>query len=138
MQTVTIMTADMVYTILLCKIMGLVLTIMMLGLLCNRKHFQAMAESLVRTPAMHFAATIVPLVLGSILIVTHNNWAGGYYTVLVSLVSWLIFISGLVRALLPDMWIGMVQKNHKSAMIYVVFAILLIIGLILLYGGFFG
>ena len=122
MQT-TLITVDMAYTLLLAKIIGLTLTILMLGLLFNRKHFQAMAASLVTTPAIHFAATLLPLIVGSILVVTHNNWVGNYSVILVTLVGWLVFISGLVRALLPDMWISTVQKNHKSPIIYVVFII---------------
>ena len=133
----TAATVNMDYTLFLCKIMGLCLTIFMLGLLFNRKHFLEMASSLVSTPAMHFAATIVPLVLGAMVIVTHNVWSDGYTPMLVTLIGWIMFVSGVVRALLPTFWVNTVRNHYAGVLVIIVQVILFIIGIILLYCGFF-
>lgn len=127
--------ADMVYTIMLSKIIGICLTILPLGMLFNRKHFQAMAVSVVNTPAIHFLAALLPLILGSIIVITHTDYQE-IMCILIGVIGWLLLIGGAFRALFPTIWVNTVSKHYASGAITFVMVILLLVGIALLYAGF--
>lgn len=126
----------MEYSVELARFLGLVLTIMCLGLLIHRKHFLQIADNLVVSPAVQFVGTIVPLIVGSFIIVTHNIWVGNW-TVLVTLVGWLIFLAGTFRAFFPTAWISTVKAKSHGAGPIIASIVLLIVGIVLLFCGFY-
>ena len=127
--------SDQIYTVFLSKIIGICLTVLMLGILFNRKHFKEMASSIINTPSIQFVAALLPLILGSIIVITHTGY-DDVACVLIGIIGWLAFISGIVRALFPTFWINKMSKHYSGAGVVVVSIILLIIGIALLYAGF--
>ncbi len=123
------------YSIFLARWLGLILTIIGLGLLFNRKHFLSIATSVEHTAAAQFVATLLPLTLGSLLIISHNVWTG--WPIIITILGWIFFISGIFRAWMPTVWLNAIHKNKETALPMVVFFIVFIIGLVLLYFGFF-
>jgi hypothetical protein len=125
----------MSYSIELARFLGLFISIISLGLLINRKHFLEVADNLVVSPSVQLVATILPLILGSFIIVTHNIWNSDW-TVLVTIVGWLIFLAGVFRAFFPAAWINIIKTKSHGAFPAVMGVIFFIIGLILLWFGF--
>ena len=126
----------MIYTILLARFLGIMFVVVNLGILFNRKQFLAFANSLVNTPSSQVFASILPTALGSFLIVTHNQWTGGWPVVLVSVIGWIIFLVGLFRIFFPQTWVSAITKRKDTAFPIVMSCIWLIIGIVLLYLGF--
>ena len=132
------MVAQAAYTILLCKILGLTLTVLMLGLLLNPKHFESMAESLLNTPAAHLPATIMPLLLGSAILATHNDFGLAHSAILVTLFGCFCFATGFTRAIFPDFWMSRVRAVQGSGKMRKFFMGMMGLGIIFLYSGFLG
>lgn len=132
------MTANVAYTILLCRVLGLTLTVMMMGLLLNRQHFEAMAESLLNTPAAHMPAALVPLLVGSFILVTHNDFGFAHSAILVTLFGCFCFATGFTRAVFPDFWMSRVKACKDFSKMRNFFMGMLALGVVFLYSGFLG
>ncbi|NNM59489.1 MAG: hypothetical protein HKM04_06690 [Legionellales bacterium] len=78
---------------------------------------------------------VITLILGIILVLSHNDWVKNW-TVLVTIMSWIIFVSGISRLLFAECHQGMLRKmsNHAHFRLFGILPIIL--GIIFLYLGF--
>jgi len=120
---------------MLAQILGLFFSIMGIGLICNHVHVQKAVGAVVQNHAIQLLLSLLPLLLGSILIVIHNNWAW-CWTVIITLVGWLIFIAGIIRTVFTEFWIQNVKRRYKKVQFDIVGFVLLALGLVLAYFGF--
>lgn len=125
----------MYQSVMLAQLLGIFLTVMGLGMLLNKQHMREVAANIPSNPGAQFAATLVPLLFGTYLVVAHNYWIAGW-PVLVTIVGWFIFLVGVFRALFPAFWLARV-KQFGHGVPNAVGTVGLIIGLILVYFGFF-
>ncbi|MBY0377227.1 MAG: hypothetical protein K2Q33_01520 [Gammaproteobacteria bacterium] len=118
----------------LAKFLGVFFTILGLGIMVNQAHIKKVMAVVAENAQAQFVAGIIPLLLGSYIVVVHNVWVASWI-VLVTIVGWLIFIAGVVRIILTGFWIGRVRALHDKAPVALIGAIIFILGLVL---GFFG
>ena len=123
-------------TVILAKFLGVFFLVFGCGFLFNREHGAAVAADLVKHPAVQLLAGVIPLLVGSWVVATHNNWVQGW-SVLVTVVGWLMLLVGIFRLWFTAAWVAMVEGKEEHIAIIGGF-ITLIIGILLAYVGFFG
>ena len=122
-------------SVFLAKSMGLFFAAMGIGLILNGKHFLAAAKEIQSSHASQLIAGVVPLLLGSFLVSSHNIWVS-HWTVLVTIVSWLFLISGLYRLWFSEHWVKTIKAVTANASgMNFMGVVVVILGFALLYFG---
>ena len=124
-------------SIFIARILGLYLTIFGLLVLLRPAQFRAIVNAYMESPPIVFLGGIVGLIMGIILVVSHNIWAADW-RVVITILSWIILIKGINHLFFPSVPRKMARTLLGSSWILVPGAIDLLLGLFLVYKGFFG
>ena len=121
-------------SIFLAKVLGLYLVIVPLAVLVNRKHLPRLVEEFSTNVGLNILASIFALVLGLLLVVSHNVWTADW-RVLVTILGWLTLAKGVVRLLFLERMQKLSALSLKPwwAVVLVLFVL---VGLYLSYVGF--
>ena len=122
-------------SIFLAKVISLYLIISSIAIFVNSSKFHLMLNEVISTPSNIFLAGIITLIIGILLVVSHNVWQANW-RVVITIIAWLTFISGIIRVVLPQFAFDMFKKTTKEAF-FIIAAIALLVGLYLGYFGFF-
>ena len=101
-------------SIFLARVLGLYLVIVPLAVLVNRKHLPRLGEEFSTNLGLNILASVFALVLGLLLVVSHNVWSRDW-RILITVLGWLTLAKGVVRlfflermqklaALLTQLW----------------------------------
>ena len=123
-------------SIFLAKAFSLYLIVISVSMFINMDRFKAMVIDFTKSDGLWIFGSLIGLILGIILILIHNLWQHNW-TMVITLLSWTIFIKGFTSTLFPKWNIAWVKKfiAHKSAY-NISTAITLLVGLYLAYYGF--
>lgn len=124
-------------SIFIAKVLGLYLTIFGLLVLLRPAQLRAILTQYMESPPIVFLGGMIGLILGIILVVSHNIWAADW-RVVITILSWLILIKGTNHLFFPNFPRKMAQTFLGSSWILVPGLIDLVLGLFLVYKGFFG
>ncbi len=91
----------MEHSIFLAKVMGLYLLIVPAAALLKRKQFAELANEFVTNLALVFLSGLVSLILGLLIVVSHNVWTADWKAVITT-IGWLALAKGVVRILFPE------------------------------------
>ncbi|WP_367607078.1 hypothetical protein [Legionella sp. W05-934-2] len=124
-------------TLFLATVIGWYLVIVSLFTLFRRDASIAVMQDIMGQRSLVFILAVFTLILGLLMVASHNVWVMGW-PVVVTLFSWLVLLSGLVRFFCPETAIKMGHYfiNHPTRMT-ISTVIFLIIGLFLLYQVYF-
>jgi hypothetical protein len=84
----------------LARLMGPVLLVAAVGLLLNREAYKAMAQELLRSPALIYLSGVLTMVAGVAIVIAHDLWVADW-RVLITIFGWLAAIGGAARIALP-------------------------------------
>ena len=84
----------------LAKVWGLFLVILSFAVLSNRKHLSRIIEEFSRSFVSIFFSGIIALVLGLLMIVSHNIWSADW-RVIITILGWITLLKGVSRCLFP-------------------------------------
>lgn len=120
-------------TMFLATVIGWYLVIVSLFTLFRYEHVKLVTAEILEQRGLFFIVAIITLILGLLMVVSHNIWVMGW-PVVITIISWLVLVSGLIRLLCPDTSHKMAQTfmNHPVRMKIATF-VFLVIGLILLF-----
>lgn len=120
-------------TLFLAAIIGWYLVIIGLFLLIRQEDAKAAAANVLANRGLYLVLAIFTLIVGLLLVLGHNIWLWAW-PVIVTVIAWLVLISGLLRLFFPDtaVRIGNSFLARPHAM-NIAAVIMLIIGLFLLY-----
>lgn len=117
--------------------MGFFLFIIGLSTLVNGKLCTKIAKTVSDNDALYFIMGILFLGLGVSLVIVHNIWVASW-TVVISVLCWIVFIKGILNVLFPQVARAISQPFIDSqAVMYIVGLINLVVGAFLFYMGFF-
>ena len=119
----------------LAQVLGMLLTVLGIGCIFNQSHIRKVFLAASENHAIQFIAAIVPLLLGSFIIVVHNEWQANW-TILITLIGWCIFLLGVIRAIFPQFFVARIKQFGKAISVAILGIALLLLGLLLLYFGF--
>ena len=119
-------------TVFLATVMGWYLVITSVFLLARYDYARSVMADVMAQRGLLFTLAIITLVIGLLLVVTHNVWFMSW-PVVITILSWLILIGGLIRLFCPESAIRMGQALLDDPIKMRVAAIIfLLIGLYLL------
>lgn len=120
-------------TIFLATVMGWFLVIVSLFILIKFEQVQLILTNVLSQRGLFFVVAIFTLILGLLMVVSHNLWVMGW-PVVVTILSWLVLISGLIRLFCFDYMYKMANlflaHPHNMRIASIIF---LVVGLFLLY-----
>ena len=120
-------------TLFLAAVIGWYFIISSLLMLVRHDYIKSIMVDVLTSRGLFFILAALTTILGLLMVVSHNIWVMGW-PVIVTLVSWLVLVTGLIRLFFPEIVPKMWQSfiNHPYA-IKIMALILLLIGLFLLY-----
>ncbi|KTD19151.1 Integral membrane protein (PIN domain superfamily) [Legionella lansingensis] len=125
-------------SIFLAQVVGWYFVIASLCTLLRLDATKAIMEDILAQRALLFFIAIVTLILGLMMVVSHNVWVMGW-PVIITIIGWLVLIGGIVRLFCPDTIMKIWQWWLRNpTYLIVVTVISLLIGVYLLYRAYFG
>lgn len=122
-------------SLFLAKVIGLVLILVSIGLLINKKNTNLLFN-LYSHPEAVLLTGVLETFLGIMFILNHNIWTLDFRGVL-TFIGWMLLIRGLGRILFPSKVTNMLKKFKKTqSLLSILLVFVLLIGLYLAYSGF--
>lgn len=119
-------------TTFLAAVIGWYLVIICLFMLFRYDLIKSIAHDIMSQRGLFFIVAILTLILGLMMVVSHNIWVMGW-PVVVTLFSWLVLISGIIRLFRPEIAMKMGQSFlNDPNRIKIASIVLLLLGLFLL------
>ncbi|MFH1847108.1 MAG: hypothetical protein ABH869_06095 [Candidatus Omnitrophota bacterium] len=124
-------------SVFIARIFGLCYLVVGAGLMFNRKAFQRVMDDFCKNAALVFFAGLFALVIGVVIILTHNVWARNW-TVIITIIGWLGLIKGIWIIVFPNTVSRFMQAYQKNERLLIVHSIgAFIFGAVLTFFGFF-
>jgi hypothetical protein len=123
-------------SIFLAKVFSLYFLVMSIGMVSNPMGTRVALQGLLDCPGALYLSAVLTLVLGVLLIVSHNVWVWGW-PLIITLLAWWVFIKGAVRVVYPAIDRHMKDMINCTGAYYSSAIFVLVIGAILFYIGFF-
>jgi len=126
----------MATSIFLGKIISVFLIVFSLGILLNRHIYKKVFHEMIETPAILTISGIVTIILGLLIVLSHNIWNVAWESI-ISIIGWVLLIQGIFRLVFPKTVKVYAKKLlHNNG--YIWWAIfLLLVGLYLAYMSYF-
>ncbi|KTD74270.1 hypothetical protein [Legionella tucsonensis] len=123
-------------SLFLAKAMGLYFMIISISVLINKNRMPSVISELMKNPAMQFLMGLNLLIVGLLLILTHNIWAFSWQ-VIITTVSWAVFIKGILNVAFPNLAKYLTKPFlQRQSITYFAILINFLLGLYLCYYGF--
>jgi hypothetical protein len=121
---------------MIAGLMGPTLVAIAAAILLNLGVFPALAEQVSHDPALIFVSGVLLFVAGLVIVRAHNIWTAGW-PVLVTVVGWLVLLSGLARMLFPTQVAAIAAKvGQNTGLIIAAAVVLLVLGAFLSFKGY--
>ncbi len=123
-------------SIFLAKVLGIYLLVIGLSMLINGKTIKPLLTNIINDPSLLFVTGFIALILGILLVVSHNIWAADW-RIVITIVAWMALLKGIIRIACPQFAFNASKKWVENSFNYNISMILvLLIGLFLSYHGF--
>ena len=123
---------------ILARIMGPVMIVPAIGILLNFNQFQHMYEEFSKSPSLCYLGGLMAFTLGLMVLQFHNKWEAGW-PLLITIVSWIALIKGLVLMLFPGSVLNMWQPFLSSPTTLIISQIIsFAVGIFLTVKGYWG
>lgn len=99
-------------TLFLATVMGWYLVITSVFLLVRHNDVKALGTDVLKQRGLCFLLAIMTLIFGLLLVVSHNIWVKDW-PVVITILSWLVLCSGLLRLFFLDVAVNM-GKSYLS------------------------
>lgn len=120
-------------TIFLAKLIGWYFVILGLFLVVRRQTLKTAITDLISDSALMMLIASVTLILGLLLVLSHNVWVMGW-PVIVTIIAWLVLLGGLLRLFAPEVGIKIAKGWLKNPTYVIVAALIyILVGLYLLF-----
>jgi hypothetical protein len=128
----------MALTYFYADLFGVVLLILSLTLLGNRRMMLEIIREILATRAIMFVVAVLTLFIGLVVVLTHNVWNAGTLPAVVTAIGWLFVIRSVLLLFLPHITLEKIARVITFEQIYYSVGILaFVVGLYLTYNGFF-
>jgi hypothetical protein len=127
----------MITSIVLAKVFGIFLFIMGIGSIRNHQRISGAISEIFEFKIIQLILGIIPLLIGSFIVSIHNMWIL-YWTVIITLLGWIFLLIGIIRLIFTEFWLNRVKSMQDKVSLKFSGSITALIGLVLMYFGFFG
>ncbi len=122
-------------SLLLAQVMGILFTTIGVGMALNMSSMNKLFADMLKSPGLLYFAGVLNLVLGSLVVLHHNIWTGGW-VVLVTLIGWMALAKGFLWIVFPDQQAKIAKSVITASGIKLGTLVTLVLGIYLLYVGF--
>lgn len=127
----------MITTYFLATVLGWYLVIMGLFVLFRRDVLISATNDLVAQPGAFLIIAFITLIVGLLMVISHNFWLIGW-PVVITILAWMTVISGLIRLFYPEFALRMWNKIiEKPEILTISGIVMLLIGLFFLFKIYF-
>jgi hypothetical protein len=123
-------------SIFLAKIIAVVYVVVGLGILFNTAYYHKATHSYMKDSALMYQSGILALLVGIVLVLTHNNWVKDW-TVLITIFGWLALVKGVVLILFPKVTKLFTSWFKKKSFFPMMGLLTIVLGVVFGYFGFF-
>ena len=117
-------------TFFLAKGFSIYLVVIGIAMLFNREYYTTAANEMLDHSGLSFFTSIFTLILGIILVLSHNIWTLNW-TVVITVLAWLTFLKGILRLLMPAHFSKCMRIYETSCYYYTVTVLSILVGLYL-------
>lgn len=119
-------------TLFLASVLGWYLVAFGLLVLLRSEHLFSVTREVLARRDLFFVLAVITFILGLLMVMSHNIWLMGW-PVIVTIIGWLVLISGFIRLFFPEQAIQLGQAFFSKSLYLKSAAIVcLLIGLYLL------
>lgn len=122
-------------TLFLSQIFGLIMLVGGMGMWRERKLAMEAITNFGKNKTMVFLTGFPALVVGLLIVLSHNDWTQGPALV-VTLIGWLAILKGLLRIFAPEWSANLIRSFGKANWYNTAMVIVLALGIYLTYVGF--
>ncbi len=122
-------------SIFLAKFLGFYCVLIAIAMLINATRFKAFILENANNTSIILFSGILALIFGLLIVLAHNIWVG--WPILITLIGWLALLKGVTRLYFSDGWARYTKVFAENNYYYAAVLFTLILGLVLLYFGFF-
>ena len=119
-------------SILVARIIAVIYISSGIAVLIGQLNFDNIASDFNKSAALTFVAGMVGIIIGMVLVKYHNNWVKNW-TVLITIISWVFLIGGLIVVTLPKS-LSYLSKCYKHSRVWGI--LMICFGLLFGYFGF--
>ena len=124
-------------SLFLGKVMGIYSVVIAILWLAYARELQEAWEEFMQSKMLYYIVAEAVFLIGLLLVVSHTRFTNDPVTILVTLISYGIFLKGLLLLLLPHDWLNVVIEIINRRVVYVIGGILaLLLGATLLFFSF--
>ena len=125
----------MIESIYIGRIFGTFLFFSSLAFLLDSTHYRKVVKEVLSKPAFVAITGFLAFLVGLIMVIFHNVWNQGWETV-ITIVSWLVLLSGAFRLFFPKTVVDMGKHLQDTSLLWC-YWIGLVIGAYMMYMTFF-
>ncbi len=127
----------MTASIFIARLLGPLFLLLGIAMLLKPAHFRAIMEDFLRRPAMIYLAGFFGLLGGIALVLTHNLWVADW-RVIITLIGWITIVRALVAVYAPELVAKAAPALFANRpLLYAFEALDLVLGLVMIYFGYF-
>lgn len=123
-------------SLFLAKAIGIYYVIVSIAFLLNKARLRALMIETMNNSAYLLLSGFIALIVGILLVVSHNLWVADWRVVIITIIGWLALLKGLTIIVFPNFLIKLSTRLMQNEVAYTItFLLVLLIGVILLYFG---
>jgi uncharacterized membrane protein len=120
----------------IAKLVGPMLVVVSVGMLTNQDTYHAIIGEFLHSGALVYLSGLLSLLAGIAIVNAHNAWRAEW-SVIITILGWLMVIGGIVRIVFPDFTVRLGATAYGSlAAVVIVGVIGLVIGGFLTFKGY--
>ncbi len=124
-------------TVFLAKLLGIYCVVIAAAMLLRRRETIGTINAMVDDPGMIMIAGVIALAGGVAMVLGHNVWTGGVFSVAVTVVGWVIAAKGAMLLLMPNSMLrGFFDALRYEQFFTLYMGVTLVLGLCLTVAGF--
>ena len=89
----------------LAKPLGPFFLVLGVGMFVNQSIYQAMINDFLHSTALVYLSGLLSLLAGLVIVNVHNSWTLGW-SVVITVIGWIMLLGGMVRLVLPQLAIA--------------------------------
>jgi uncharacterized protein YacL len=125
----------MCLSIFLAQVIGCYLFFVSLAMLIHQNRYKKVIHDLLSTPALVTLTGVVTLILGLLIVRSHNLWTTEW-PVIVTLFGWFLLLQALMRIFFPELFVKWMKELTAKSGYVLVSWVWLLIGVYLLWASY--
>jgi uncharacterized protein YjeT (DUF2065 family) len=128
-------TTTMTYSIYLAQVIGFTVLLMNLAILSNQQRYKKTVLEFVGNAPLVTMSGMISIILGFILVMSHNIWMYGW-PVVITIISWILLLQGILRLFAPEAFAKLVKDMIAKPAYLILSWGWLVVAIYLIWAGF--